>query len=67
MKSNLSGPPLNIVPKWHIYTSFKYLQGSIPRPDHPCGIEIFPNVQPKHQPFLVQQGTIGIAVNREWC
>ncbi|KAK4826053.1 hypothetical protein QYF61_004168 [Mycteria americana] len=57
----LPSPPLNHVPKHHIYTSFKYLQGwslndfpgqPVPRLDNPFGEKIFPNIQSK--PPLVQ-------------
>ncbi|KAK4829643.1 hypothetical protein QYF61_005936 [Mycteria americana] len=52
----LPSTPLNHVPKCHIYTSFKYLQGwrlhhfpgqPVPVLDNPCGEEIFPNIQSK--------------------
>ena len=60
----LPRPPLNHVPKHHIYTSFKYLSGrflnhfrgqSVPMLD-PFNEEIFPNIQSK--PSLVQLETV---------
>jgi len=56
----LPTPPLNHVPKCHIYTSFKYLQGwglnhfpwqPVPMLDNPFCEEIFPHIQSK--PLLV--------------
>ncbi|KAK4810580.1 hypothetical protein QYF61_007317, partial [Mycteria americana] len=52
----LPRPPLHHVPKRHIYTAFKYLQGwrlnhfpgqPLPMLDHPFSKEIFPNIQSK--------------------
>ncbi|KAK4806266.1 hypothetical protein QYF61_013410 [Mycteria americana] len=52
----LTSPPLNHVPKHHIYMAFKYLQGwrlnhfpgqPVPMLDNPFGEEIFPNIQSK--------------------
>jgi len=55
----MPSPPLNHVPKCHIYTSFKYLQGwrlnqfpgqPVPTFDKPFSEEIFPNIQSKPPP-----------------
>lgn len=52
----MPSPTLNCVPKHHIYTSFKYLQGCwlnhflgqpIPILDNPLGEQIFPKFQSK--------------------
>ena len=52
----MPSPPLNHVPKHHIYTSFKYLQGwwlnhfpgqPVPMLDNPFSEEFFPNIQSK--------------------
>ncbi|KAK4823893.1 hypothetical protein QYF61_007958 [Mycteria americana] len=52
----LPSPPLNHVPRCHIYTSFKYLQGwrlnhfpgqPVPMPDNPFSEVKFPNIQSK--------------------
>lgn len=56
VNSALPSPPLGHVPKRHIYTSFKPLQGRwfhhwpgqpVPAPDNPFGEESFPNSQAK--------------------
>lgn len=54
----LPSPPLNHVPEYHVYMSFRYLQGwlfhhfpvclSVPVLDNIFGEEILPDVQSKH-------------------